>query len=89
MEQDFTNREINEMFNDIRSSMTRIENQTTKTNGRVGEMEKWRSFITGAVAVLVTLVVPILAWAIWTLANLNHIIHQTVDEALSAYDINK
>lgn len=89
MEEDFSNREITEMFNDLRKGQDRIEEQTKKTNGRVSDMERWRSFMTGAMAVLTTLVVPILAWAIYTLVNIQHTIYQTVDEALSAYDIEK
>lgn len=86
-EDPFSNREITEMFKDITNGLTRVEAQTTKTNGRVNDMEKWRAFMTGAMAVLTTLVVPILAWSIYTLVNIQHTIHQTVDEALSAYNI--
>lgn len=89
MDEPFSNREITEMFKDITNGQSRIEEQVRKTNGRVSEMEKWRSFMSGAIAVLVAIVVPILAWSIYTLVNINHIIHQTVDEALSAYDIEK
>lgn len=33
--------------------------QTQKTNGRVSNLENWRGFITGALAVLTTLILPI------------------------------
>jgi hypothetical protein len=38
----------------------RILEQTIRTNGRVSNLEKWRSYITGAVAVLTVLVLPII-----------------------------
>ena len=76
------------MFKDITSTLGRVEQQTIKTNGRVGTLERGRSFIQGVVAVMVLLIVPMLSWAIWTLANINQIIHSTVDEALQAYDID-
>lgn len=40
--------------------LSRIEDQTTRTNGRVTAMEKWRSFITGfvyAVGVFMTVII--------------------------------
>jgi hypothetical protein len=36
-----------------------ILTQTTKTNGRVTKLELWQSYVLGALAVLVTLVVPV------------------------------
>ena len=87
MEPDFSNREIREMFNDLKGGLSRVEAQVTKTNGRVSSQERWQAYINGAITILATLVVPLLAWAIYTLANLNQIIHATVDQALSAYNI--
>lgn len=37
-----------------------IHNQTKKTNGRVSKLEQWRTYITGAMAVLLLLI----AWNI-------------------------
>lgn len=52
---------------DVRNSLTRIEMQTSKTNGRVnaledrqGELQKWQSYVLGFCACLTILVVPIL-----------------------------
>ena len=39
-EKDFSNREIMLMFNEIKLELSHIKEQTTKTNGRVGNAEK-------------------------------------------------
>lgn len=88
-EEPYKNREIDEKFVDIRETLGRIEIQTKMTNGRVTALEKWRYVIMGAVAVLVSIVVPILAWALWVLVNIQGQVHQAVDDALSAYNIIK
>lgn len=36
----------------IKESLTRIEAQTVKTNGRVSLLERWQYLVTGAVIVL-------------------------------------
>lgn len=41
-EPDYTNREIDRMFGEIMTVLSRIEEQTIKTNGRVTKLEFWR-----------------------------------------------
>ena len=44
---------ISENFEtDIRQSLTRIESQTTMTNGRVNKLERWQSYVIGFCACL-------------------------------------
>ena len=90
-EQPFTNREIKEKWNDIANSLSRIEIQTTMHNGRMTKMERWQAYMSGGMAVIVLLIVPLLGWALYKLANIDSSIqrstHQAVDETLSAYDI--
>lgn len=68
---DKTNRELNtaienlsermeEKHADLKDSLDRIETQTTKTNGRVAELEKWRWITVGAVSILTALVLPVI-----------------------------
>lgn len=58
----YSNREINEKFNDIIVRLDRIELQTTKTNGNVIGLKLWRAWITGALAVVSVVVLPILGY---------------------------
>lgn len=50
MNQDYSNREIDAHFSDIKETLARIETQTTKTNGRVTSLEESRSSFRGWVA---------------------------------------
>lgn len=46
---------IKEFREDIKETLTRIENQTTKTNGRVGSLESSRTQIWTAIIVFIFL----------------------------------
>lgn len=70
-EKPYENREIREFFNEIKESLKRIEEQTVKTNGRVGVLENWRAYNTGALAVIALLVLPILGWALYQVVTLH------------------
>lgn len=60
MEQEYTNRELDDKFNGIHEKLDLILAQTTKTNGRVSSLEVWRGFITGGLAIIALLILPIL-----------------------------
>lgn len=88
----FKNREIKTMFEEVKKDLVEIKTQTTKTNGTVADINKWRERVNGGAiatgAFLSVIVMPVLAWAIYVLVNINQTIHQSIDEALSAYSIN-
>lgn len=84
----YTNREIREKWHDIGNDLQKILTQTTATNGRVGKLENWKYFITGGMAVIVIIVVPLLGWALYVLVNIQGQVHSAVKDALSVYNIN-
>lgn len=71
-EKPYLNREIDEYFKDVKDQLNRIENQTTKTNGRVSKLENWRSYVVGAVAVLTLIVLPAIGWILSKLLTIAH-----------------
>ena len=79
----FSNREIREMVKDTNQAIARVEIQTTRHNGRMTRMEEWRAFQSGAMAVICTLIVPILGWALYVLINID----DRIEEALPPYTI--
>lgn len=87
----YTNREIREKWHDQANITQNILLQTTKTNGSVADINRWRERVNGmaiAAGIFMTLiVVPILAWAIYVLVNIQQTIHVSVDDALSAYNV--
>ena len=66
MNDDYTKRELDEKWNDIKETLERILDQTTKTNGRVAELEGWRQYLSGASKVLTIIIVPLFLWLIYS-----------------------
>lgn len=87
----YTNRELREKWHDISNDLQNIIVQTTKTNGSVAELNRWRERINGGAIVtgvfMSLIVMPILVFAIITLVNLPESIDEAVDKALSAYEV--
>lgn len=79
----FTNRELTAMFDELKNGNDRIEQQTIKHNGRMTKMERWQSYMMGAFSVLTIVIVPILAWALYSLVKLP----ETIQDALSIYEL--
>lgn len=87
----YTNREIREKWHDIANDLQSILTQTTKTNGSVADLNRWRERMNGGAVVagifMTVIVVPILGYALYTLVNLPNTIHEAVNQALQAYNI--
>ncbi len=79
---------MDEKFNDQNLVLEQIREQTTRHNGRMSSIEKWQYITMGATSVITVVIVPILAWALWVLVNIDSKVHGAVDSALAAYNIN-
>lgn len=92
MEEPYTKREQDEWRKDVRESLERIEEQTKKTNGSVADVNRWRERANGGFAVagafMAFVIIPILGWSLYVLWNLPQTLDESIDKALSAYDVN-
>lgn len=59
-DQPFTNREIRSFHEELRNDIKEIKTQVKTTNGRVSSLEQWKWFISGGLAILTMLVVPVI-----------------------------
>ena len=75
---------IEEFRRDTKESLTRIETQTTKTNGKVSSLENHRSYLWGAYTILTLLGASI----IYLFVNAIDVkIEKGIQQALSVYEI--
>lgn len=65
-DQPYTNRELDSHFLEIKETLSRIEIQTTRTNGRVNKLENWRSVLIGGWSIVTFLVIPLLTYIYFT-----------------------
>ena len=56
----YSKREIDEKWSDIANALSRIEIQTTLTNGRVRKLERWQSYVLGFCAGISVLMISVL-----------------------------
>ena len=59
---EYSNREIDEFFSEIKKQLDRIEHQTTKHNGRMSKLENWQSLLLGGWSIITFIVLPLLAY---------------------------
>lgn len=53
---------MNEKFDDVSKVLEDLTNQVKKTNGQVIGLRLWRSFLTGAVAVITSVGIPLIIY---------------------------
>lgn len=56
MEENYSKRELDNHFGDIKETLIRIESQTVRTNGRVTALEKWMWMVAGALTLITFLI---------------------------------
>lgn len=69
MTEPMSNELIVHTLKDIQENVREIKIQTQKTNGTVKELQQWRSFITGGLAVVTALIVPVFLAMVYLAIN--------------------
>lgn len=94
-EKPFSNREIKSMFTRINEILKghgdthdEILAQVKITNGKVMKNTAWRWYTAGGLAVITTILLPLIFWSVSTISSMDSNVHNAVQEALTAYDIN-
>lgn len=93
--EDYTKRELDFHFADIKETLARIEFQTTRTNGRVSECEKNIGIVktSGTVAnwafgITVPLIISMAVWIFFNqIAVIKHDIKTHIDSDMSKWDL--
>lgn len=70
----------------VKESVEEIKVQTQKTNGSVADLKKWRERWTGAVYVIIALLLPFLSWQVTRLIDVAAKVDRLVG-TLSSYNI--
>ncbi len=62
MSEQYSQRELESHFEEIKIQLDRIEAQTIRTNGRVNKLENWQSLIIGGASIISFIVIPTIVW---------------------------
>lgn len=57
------------LFNGIHEKLDKIFEQTERINGRVSSLEKYRAYVSGALAVIIMLLVPVVISLLTSIAK--------------------
>lgn len=98
-DQDYSKREIDQHFADIKESLGRqdqkldeINGRAKETNGRVNALEGNRDFTRGALtiltAVMSVIIIPLMGWLITQSLNQDEVIDNSVKEAFKEVTIS-
>lgn len=83
----YTDREIDNFHREIKEALSRIEEQTKATNGAVARIQKWKERVTGASGVILIVVLPLLSWGLYQIANIDDKVEEGIFKELSKYSI--
>ena len=73
MEANYSNRELNMRFDEIKEKLETILQQTINMNHRLSKLEQWRAYILGAVGIMVVLIIPIATLVLYDLIRMGKI----------------
>lgn len=62
--EEYNTKALDTCFEAIQEKLELIHKQVQKTNGRVSALENWKWFITGGLAVVTGLLIPIIAFIV-------------------------
>ena len=82
---DYTTRELDTHFMDIKEQLDRIEAQTIRTNGRVTKLENWQSLIIGGASIVSFIVIPTLVWIFSDVLNRSTETSNRIETTLSKH----
>ena len=86
-EEHYTKNEIDLMHTPMIDKLDEILDQTKLTNGRIGKLERWRAYITGGLAVVIIILLPLLIWTLSQLINVDEKINNGLQKELSKYEV--
>lgn len=72
---------------EIQSGFGAITRRQDVQNGKLSRHDMYIYMGLGGLSIIAIIVVPLLGWALYSLSNLDNLVHKSVDEALSAYNI--
>lgn len=78
-----TNRELMHFIKDIKENVSDIKFQTTTTNGKVAEIQKWKERMMGGIYVIMIILLPILSWALYQISTIDQKVQNGVSTVLS------
>ena len=101
-DEEYTNREISSMFKNIEEKLDmhidssqkmhgEILGEVKYTNGKVGELVKWRERVNGGAIVcsifFSVIVIPVTSWLIYSFIHIPETIKESVQEAVKVYEV--
>lgn len=86
MPEEYTNRELGILLEDLKDHILEVKSEVQYTNGDVRRLKLWRSFLLGAWAAIVFILPVMYLLFTNTLDNYNRSIDSRISQAIEQYD---